>query len=135
MSSNKRAAQSLALVHTDLICPMPVKPHLCAKYVLTFIDDHSGYALVAFLCNKDAAAQHFQSMTHWAETFTGQSLTSVHSDRGREFLGNETTDELNPLKGLTRLLTLGRDERGFESECSRVLFTRGGDHWGNSKRT
>ena len=58
-SSNKRAARSLALVHTDLICPMPVEPHLCAKYVLTFIDDHSGYALVAFLCYKDAAAQHF----------------------------------------------------------------------------
>ena len=68
---------------------MPVEPHLRAKYVLTFIDDHSGYALVAFICNKDATAQHFQSMARWAETFTGQLLTSVHSDHGGEFLGKE----------------------------------------------
>ena len=34
-------------------------------------------------------AQHFQSMTHWAETFTGQSLISIHSDQGGKFLGKE----------------------------------------------
>ena len=28
-------------------------------------------------------------MTHWAETFTGQSLTSIHSDCRGEFLGKE----------------------------------------------
>ena len=89
LSSDKRAARPLALVHTDLIGPMPVEPRSCAKYVLTFIDDHSGYALVAFIRNKDATAQHFKSMACWAETFTGQSLTSVHSDRGGEFLGKE----------------------------------------------
>ena len=89
LSFDKRAARSLALVHTDLIGPMPVEPCSRAKYVLTFIDDHSGYALVAFIRNKDATAQHFQSMACWAETFTGQSLTSVCSDRGGEFLGKE----------------------------------------------
>ena len=73
----------------DLIGPMPVEPRSCAKYVLIFIDDHFDYALVVFICNKDATAQHFQSMARWAETFTGQLLTSVHSDCGREFLGKE----------------------------------------------
>ena len=89
LSSDKRAARPLALVHMDLIGPMPVEPHSHAKYVLTFIDNHSGYALVAFICNKDATAQHFQSMARWAKTFTGQSLTSVRSDHGGEFLGKE----------------------------------------------
>ena len=89
LSSDKRATRPLALVHMDLIGPMPVEPCSCAKYVLTFIDNHSGYALVAFIHNKDATAQHFQSMAHWAETFTSQSLTSVHSDHGGEFLGKE----------------------------------------------
>ena len=64
----------------DLIGPMPVEPRLHAKYVLTFIDNHSGYALVVFIRNKDTTAQHFQSMAHWAETFTGQLLTSVCLD-------------------------------------------------------
>ena len=59
LSSDKRAAQPLALVHMDLIGPMPVEPCLRIKYVLTFIDDHSSYALVAFIHNKDATAQHF----------------------------------------------------------------------------
>ena len=89
LSSDKRATRPLALVHMDLIGPMPVEPCSCAKYVLTFIDNHSGYALVAFIHNKDTTAQHFQSMAHWAETFTSQSLTSVHSDHGGEFLGKE----------------------------------------------
>ena len=89
MSSDKRAARPLAPVHTDLIGPMPVEPYSHAKYVLTFIDNHSSYALVAFIHNKDATAQHFQSMAHWAVTFTGQSLTSVCSDCGGEFLGKE----------------------------------------------
>ena len=59
MSSDKRATQPLALVHMDLVGPMPVEPCSRAKYVLTFIDDHSSYALVAFIHNKDATAQHF----------------------------------------------------------------------------
>ena len=89
LSSDKRANQPLALVHMDLIGPMPVETHSRVKYVLTFIDDHFAYALVAFIHNKDATAQHFQSMAGWAETFTGQSLTSVRSDHGGEFLGKE----------------------------------------------
>ena len=89
LSSDKRATQPLALVYMDLIGPMPVEPCLWAKYVLTFIDDHSSYALVVFICNKDATAQYFQSMAHWTKTFTGQSLTSVCSDHGGEFLGKE----------------------------------------------
>ena len=89
MSSDKRAAQPLVLVHMDLIGPMPVEPCSCAKYVLIFIDDHSGYALIVFICNKDATARNFQSMAHWAETFTSQLLTSVRSDYGGEFLGKE----------------------------------------------
>ena len=57
--SDERATQSLALVHMDHIGSIPVEPHLHAKYILTFIDDYSGYALVAFIYNKDATAQHF----------------------------------------------------------------------------
>ena len=59
LSSDKRGAQPLGLVHMDLIGPMPVEPCLHAKYVLTFIDDHFGCALVAFIHNKDTTAQHF----------------------------------------------------------------------------
>jgi transposase InsO family protein len=48
-----------------------------------------GYSLVAFLCSKDATSQHFQAMVTWAETFTGHSLTSVHSDQGEKFMAGK----------------------------------------------
>ena len=85
-ASGKRATPPLGLVHTDLVGPMPTELCTRARYVLTFIDDYSGYALVAFIRNKDATSQHFKAMVSWAETFTGHSLTSVHSDRGGEFM-------------------------------------------------
>jgi len=84
--SEKRATRPLGLVHLDLVGPMPTESRSCARYVLTFIDDHSGFAVVAFLCTKDAVSQHFKSMVSWAETFTGHLLTSVRSDRGGEFM-------------------------------------------------
>ena len=79
-ASGKRATRPLGLVHTDLIGPMPMESHTRARYVLTFIDDYSGYALVTFIRNKDATSQHLKAMVSWAETFTGHSLTSVRSD-------------------------------------------------------
>ena len=88
-ASGKRATRPLGLVHTDLVGPMPTESHTCARYVLTFIDDFSGYVLVAFIRSKDATSQHFQAMVSWAETFTGHSLTSVCSDCGGEFMAGK----------------------------------------------
>ena len=86
---DKRSTRPLALVHTDVVEPMPVEPCSRSCYILTFIDDFSGYALVAFVRTKDAVPQHFRSMVSWAETFTGHTLTSVHSDQGGEFLDRD----------------------------------------------
>ena len=85
-ASGKQVNHPLGLVHMDLIGPMPMESHSRAQYVLTFIDDYSGYALVAFICNKDATSQHFQAMVSWAEIFMGHSLTSICSDQGGEFM-------------------------------------------------
>ena len=85
--SDKQATRPLALVHIDVVEPMPVKPCLQSCYILTFIDDFSDYALVAFICTKNIIPQHFHSMVSWAEIFTGHLLISVCSDRGEEFLG------------------------------------------------
>ena len=78
--SSKCADCPLALVHMDLIGPFPVEPWSCACYILTFIDDFTGYALLTFLQVKSAVKLHFQNMVSWAETFTGHCLTSVHLD-------------------------------------------------------
>ena len=87
--SSKHASCPLGLVHTNLIGPMPIEPRSHTHYILTFIDDISGYSLVAFLHNKDATSQHFRAMGSWAETFTGHTLTSVHADCGGGFMAGE----------------------------------------------
>jgi len=65
---------------------MPTESRTHAYYVLTFIDDYSGIAVVVFLCTKNAVSQHFWSMVSWAETSTGYMLTFVYSDWGGEFM-------------------------------------------------
>jgi len=98
--SGKRATCPLGLVHSDLVGLMPTESRSRACYVLTFIDDYSGFALVVFLHTKDAVSQHFKSMVSWAETFTGHSLTSVRSDRGGEFMAG-TLQSFFQSRGIT----------------------------------
>ena len=86
--SSKHTQRSLTLVHTDLIGPMPVKSRDQKHYILTFINDFSGFALIACLCNKDDASQSFIEMVKWCKVQTALTLTSVHSDHSGEYMGS-----------------------------------------------
>ena len=88
-TSNKWASCPLALVHTDLIGPMPMEPRSHARYILTFIDNYTGYALLSFLQVKLDCLSNFCNMVSWAETFNGHALASMHLDQGGEFMGQE----------------------------------------------
>ena len=79
-ASGKQASYPLALVHTNLIVPIPIKPCSCARYILTFIDDYTRYALLSSLQAKSNCLSNFCNMVSWAETFTGHTLTSMHLD-------------------------------------------------------
>ena len=123
--SGKRASRPLALVHTDLVRPMPVEPRSHARYVLTFIDDYSGYSLVAFIRNKDATSQHFKTMVSWAETFTGHSLTSVRSDHGGEFMAGEL-QQFFMSKGVTHQTSIPHtpQQNGRAERFNRTLLEK-----------
>ena len=97
--SSKRATCPLALVHTDLVGPFPVESQVHSCYILTLVDDFSGYAIVAFLRNKDNAAVCFLNMVKWCETFSGSTLISVRSDHGRKFIGR--FQSFLPFRGVT----------------------------------
>ena len=96
----KQASCPLALMYTDLIGPMSMEPHSHARYILTFIDDCTGYALLSFLQAKSDCLSNFCNMVSWAETFTGHTLASVHLDWGGEFMGQEFQMFLT-FKGIT----------------------------------
>ena len=78
-ASSKRATSVLDLIHTDL-CEMLTL--LCShnKWIITFIDDASGFAALHFLRSKADAVCCFQDLVSWAEAQTGYWLRSVHLD-------------------------------------------------------
>ena len=125
-ASGKRATHPLGLVYTDLVGPMPTESRTRARYVLTFIDDYSGYALVAFIHNKDATSQHFQAMVSWAETFTGYLLTSVRSDRGGEFMAGELQMFFRS-RGVTHQISVPHtpQQNGHAERFNRTLLEKG----------
>jgi len=89
-------------------------------YVLTFIDDYSGFAVVAFLCTKDAVSQHFKLMVSWAKTSTGHVLASVCSDRGGEFMAG-TLQSFFQSRGITHQTSVPHTP---QQNCHAERFNR-----------
>ena len=104
---------------------MPVEPRSHACYVLTFINDYSGYLLVAFIHNKDATLQHFKTMVSWAETFTGHLLTSVRLDRGGEFMAGEL-QQFFTTRGVTHQTSVPHtpQQNGHAERFNRTLLKK-----------
>ena len=72
-------------LHSDLCGPYPVKSLGGGQYVLTLLDEHSGYAAVAILRLKsDAPAQLQQMILEW-EAKTGLKCKNLFTDRGSEY--------------------------------------------------
>jgi hypothetical protein len=86
--SEKCSARVLGLVHTNLI-ELPMESHTCAHWILTLIDDCSAFAFLAFLYHKSDTALRFRELVLHAETLTGLFVTSVCSDHGGKYLGQD----------------------------------------------
>ena len=69
-ASSKQATNVLDLIHTDL-CDMPTLSCSHNKWIITFIDDASGFAALHFLQSKADAVHCFQDLVSWAEAQTG----------------------------------------------------------------
>ena len=78
-ASLKHSDRVLGLIHTDL-CEFPIQSHSHAKWMITFIDDASGFAALHFLQSKAEAVTALQDLVSWAEAQTGYRLRSICSD-------------------------------------------------------
>src|ERR1700728_517534 len=88
-SKSRHADKVLGLVHSDLWGPAPVQTITSTHYVITFTDNKSHWAWVAFLkCKSDAFAA-FKEWLIFAEKQTGQQLYIFRTDNGGEFLTKE----------------------------------------------
>jgi hypothetical protein len=77
--SSKRSDRVLGLIHTDL-CEFPILSRSHAKWMITFIDDASGFSALHFLRSKADAVVALQNLITWAEAQTGYRLRSIRSD-------------------------------------------------------
>jgi hypothetical protein len=76
------------VLFTDLV-ELPMESHTRARWILTFIDNCSAFAFLAFLHRKNDTALRFGELVLHVETLTGLFITSVRSDHGGEYLGQE----------------------------------------------
>ena len=65
-ASSKQATNVLDLIYTDL-CEMLTLSHSHNKWIITFIDDTSGFAALHFLQCKADAVCCFHDLVSWAE--------------------------------------------------------------------
>lgn len=101
----QRSSTLLEIVHTDICGPMRIKSKGGAKYLITFIDDHSRWCEVQFLRNKSDAFRAFQEYKAQVERQTGYKIKFLQSDNGKEFV-NQQFDDLLRKEGIKRRLTV-----------------------------
>ena len=83
-SSTSRGDKPLGLVHTDL-CEFPVQSHTKHIWMMTFLDDFSGYSSIVCLKLKSDTATAFCNWFVWAEKACGYKLLKLYLDHGGKY--------------------------------------------------
>lgn len=81
-----RALQVGQLIHTDMFGPMHVATSGGSKYFFLFTDDYSGFRTVYFLKQKSKIAENFRKFSNFLWTDTRQTIHTLRSDNGGEFI-------------------------------------------------
>ena len=94
-----RAKRKFELVHTDVMGPFPVNSRGGARYLVTFVDDFSGYVWVEFLERKsdvfdkvrEFVVKHSTSQCKVNGVVWGCDLKYLRSDNGGEYRNHRLT--------------------------------------------
>ena len=94
-----RAKRRFELVHTDVMGPFPVNSRGGARYLVTFVDDHSGNVWVEFLERKsdvfdkvrEFVVEHSTSQCKVDGVVWGCDLQYLRSDNGGEYRNRRLT--------------------------------------------
>lgn len=98
--TGRRATQPFKRIHSDILF-MGDASLGGAKYVLTFIDECSGFVWVHPLADKSGATilKFFRDLDSWVETQFNKRIQALHSDNGGEYTNQEMSDYLK-LRGI-----------------------------------
>jgi transposase InsO family protein len=122
--SSKRSDRVLGLIHTDL-CEFPILSRSHAKWMITFIDDASGFSALHFLRSKADAVIALQNLIIWAEAQTGYRLRSIRSDRGGEYI-NQSLRTFLSSRGIEHQTSVPRtpQQNGRAERFNRTILEK-----------
>ncbi|GKC79494.1 retrotransposon protein, putative, ty1-copia subclass [Tanacetum coccineum] len=90
----ERAKDLLGLIHTNVCCPFKIMSRQGASYFVTFIDDFSHYGYVYLLKHKHEVFETFKVFQKEVENQLGNTIKSLRSDHGAEYMSQELLDHL-----------------------------------------
>lgn len=123
--SNKRSANLLDLIHSDLCGPMSTQSIGGARYFLTFIDDHSRKQFVYFLKNKNEVNKYFAQFKAKVENQLGKKIKRLRTDNGREYVNRELQEVLEK-NGIEHQTTVAYNpqQNGLAERANRTIVER-----------
>lgn len=80
-----RSTGVLHLIHSDLIGPISPPTSSGARYILTFIDDHTRHNVIYLLKNKSQTFDKFKEYKSMIEKRMSTNIVKLKTDRGREY--------------------------------------------------
>ena len=121
--SSGRAAGLLDLVHSDVCGPLQVPSLGGARYFVTFIDDHSGWATIFTMHNKSEVFEKYRQFETFSEKHTERRIKVLRTDRGWEYMSNEYNDYLRD-KGIVHQLSTVEtpEQNGVSERLNRTLM-------------
>lgn len=87
--SFNRAKQVMDMVHSDVCGPMQTTSPSGKRYVLTFIDDYSRYAVIYLIKEKSEVFARFQEYMEMCKTMFNRKPKFIRTDRGGEYMSQQ----------------------------------------------
>ena len=87
-SGHAKITAPLDLLHSDVMGPMPEGSRGGNKYIVTILDDFSGFSAIVPLATKAEAPSAVQRLITYLQTQTGRKVKAVRTDRGGEYMAS-----------------------------------------------
>ena len=112
----------LELVHTDVCGPMQNQSIGGSRYFVSFIDDYSRFVHVYFIKNKSDVFSVFQEYQALVTNQTGQTIGTLRSDRGGEYISEQLEQYLRS-EGIRHELTVryAHQQNGLAERFNRTV--------------
>jgi len=122
-TSGIKSSRVLELVHTDVCGPMQNLSIGGSRYIVTFIDDFSRYTHVYCVKEKSDVFSRFKEFEALVTNETGQTIGTLRSDNGGEYVSSEFENYLKS-RGIRHQLTVRHtpQQNGVAERYNRTVY-------------